>query len=363
MRRHIKIMALPLLLSSVALAQEQALQPAPVQAQLPPQPSTPPSPPPQATGEGTPAQGQPQYPGVNPDRFSSSPSDGEPRQASSVPVIGAKRLLRSLEELNRPLSPEEITAYGSSVQTAMPMSPELIRDYRRRVDASQKAAAMPPSGFRARPINDAIRVSLSAGQPLQSFYVTPNTVSVMSFYDKTGKAWPVASYVVGRADSFQVFALQEGSNQIAITPLINHGYSNIVVSLVEEDRPIVINLETSDVQTNFRRDITVEGYGPNAKRDPIPVAAKTPPSDGVMMAFAQGAAIPRGAARLNTTDESVEAWSYQGQIYVRTSDTLQTPSPNQALTGPGGVHAYRVKPTPMLLINRNGSVLNVRIAR
>lgn len=363
MRRQIQIMALPLFLSSVALAQEPTLQPAPVQAQLPPQPSAPPSPPPPSGKEGAPAQGQPQYPGVNPDRFSASPSEGEPRQASSVPVIGAKRLLRSLEELDRPLSPEVITAYGSSVQTAMPMSPELIRDYRRRVDASQKAAAMPPSGFRARPINDAIRVSLSAGQPLQSFYVTPNTVSVMSFYDKTGKAWPVASYVVGRADSFQVFALQEGSNQIAITPLINHGYSNIVVSLVEEDRPIVINLETSDVQTNFRRDITVEGYGPNAKRDPIPVAAKTPPSDGVMMAFAQGAAIPRGAARLNTTDESVEAWSYQGQIYVRTSDTLQTPSPNQALTGPGGVHAYRVKPTPMLLINRNGSVMNVRIAR
>jgi len=243
------------------------------------------------------------------------------------------------------------------------MSPEIIRDYRRRVDESQKAAAMPPSGFRARPISDSVRMSLKSNQALQTLYTTPNTVSVMAFYDRTGKAWPIAGFVVGRADSFQVYALQEGSNQIAVTPLVTHGYSNLIISLVEEDRPIVINLETSDTKTHFRRDITVEGYGPNAAVSPTEVSVKEPPSNGTMMAFAQGADLPRSAIKLRTSDSNVEAWLLDGAYYLRTSDTYTSPSPQAMLTGPGGVHAVKIKPSPVVLISRNGTISRVRISQ
>ena len=37
--------------------------------------------------------------------------------------------------------PEEITAYGAALQAQIPMTPEMILDYRRRLDESQKAAA------------------------------------------------------------------------------------------------------------------------------------------------------------------------------------------------------------------------------
>jgi intracellular multiplication protein IcmK len=285
-----------------------------------------------------------------------------PRQARNFPVIGAKRLLQSLSDLNRPLSPEEVTAYGAALQSVMPMSPELIRNFRQRVDESQKAAALPPSGVRAEPISDAVRMSLSTRQPLQTLLTTPNSVSVMAFYDRTGKAWPIASFVVGRADSFQVYALQEGSNQLAVTPIVSHGYSNLVISLVEEDRPIVINLETSDTKTNVRRDITVEGYGPNADLTPATVSPKAPPSDQVMMAFAEGAALPDGATKLSTSESGVEAWSFKGDLYLRTSAVLTSP-PSSSLTGPGGVHAYRLKETPVALISRGGTITRVRISR
>ncbi len=77
---------------------------------------------------------------------------------------------------------------------------------------------------------------------------------------------------------FQVYALQEGSNQIAVTPLVTHGYSNLIISLVEEDRPIVINLETSDTKTHFRRDITVEGTAqmPRSRRRKFPLKNRLP---------------------------------------------------------------------------------------
>ncbi|WP_210190440.1 DotH/IcmK family type IV secretion protein [Ensifer aridi] len=356
-----------LALSGSAMAQ-QAAQPAPAYA--PPRPDTsaelpeqPAQQPPEALESQQPAmQGQPA-----PSKFGEAdPNQAEerqPRLAPNVPIIGARRLLQSLSELDRPLTPEEITAYGATVQSVMPMSPELIREYRKRIDDSQKAAAMPPNGVRATPISDSLRMSLKSNQPLQTLYTTPNTVSVMAFYDRTGKAWPIASYVVGRADSFQVYALQEGSNQLAVTPLVSHGYSNLIISLVEEDRPIVINLETNDSRTHFRRDITVEAYGPNAEISPTTVATKTPPSDKIMMSFAQGADLPDGAVSLRSSDPEVEAWTYKGDLYIRTANTLISPSWNSALTGPGAVHAYRLKPTPVALVSRKGTISRVRISQ
>lgn len=370
MRMFAGNIAFLLALSGSALAQ-QAAQPA--QTYTPPTPEAAAELPVQqpqqqeqvsqpAEEQETQGQGQPAYSKYG-EAMPGQAAQRQPRQAPNVPIIGARRLMQSLSELDRPLTPEEITAYGATVQSLMPMSPEIIRDYRRRVDESQKAAAMPPSGFRARPISDSVRMSLKSNQALQTLYTTPNTVSVMAFYDRTGKAWPIASFVVGRADSFQVYALQEGSNQIAVTPLVTHGYSNLIISLVEEDRPIVINLETSDTKTHFRRDITVEGYGPNAAVSPTEVSVKEPPSNGTMMAFAQGADLPRSAIKLRTSDSNVEAWLLDGAYYLRTSDTYTSPSPQAMLTGPGGVHAVKIKPSPVVLISRNGTISRVRISQ
>lgn len=364
MRTAVSSMVLLLLVSSPALAQNsEAPQLVPAQgrpAVLPEQASPP------AQSSPTPSQsdGQPSE-----QRFGQASQDNRagdeagPREASTIPIIGARRLLNSLADLDRPLTPEEITAYGAAIQSQMPLSPSLIRDYRRRVDDSQKAAAEPPSGRRARPISDSIRISLKADGQMSTLYSTPNTVSVMAFYDRTGKAWPIASYVVGKADTFQVYALQEGSNQLAVTPLQTHGYSNLIVSLVEEDRPIVVNLETSADQTNYRRDITVEGLGPNAEVSPTTVSTRTPPSDGIMMAFAQGAALPRGAVPLRSSDPELDAWNYKDEMYIRTSNTLISPSWSAALTGPGAIHAYRLKQTPIALISRDGAVTRVRISQ
>jgi intracellular multiplication protein IcmK len=281
----------------------------------------------------------------------------------NIPIVGASRLLQSLDELDRPLSPEEITAYGAAIQSQMPMPPELIRDYKRRVNESQRAAAMPPSGFRPNSVSDQIRVSLEAKGKAPKVATSPGTVSVLAFYDRTGEAWPVASYVVGRPDAFQVYALQEGSNQVAITPLVTHGYSNLIISLVGEDRPLVVDMETNEQMTHFRRDLVVNGLGPNAVVSTGPAEPPMRASDDVMMAFVQGADLPGNAVRLSTDNSAVSAWLYNGELYIRTENTLISPSWSASLTGPGSIHAYRLKPTPVALITRNGSVEKVRIYR
>ena len=282
------------------------------------------------------------------------------------PIVGAKELLQSLDDLDRPLTPEEITAYGAAIQSQFPMTPEMIRDYRRRVDESQKAAATPPSGQFPKPITDAKRLTLDSAQEPEVLLTGPDTVSVMAFYDRTGAAWPIASYVIGKPKSFQVYAMQEGSNQLAVTPLVPHGFSNIVVSLVGESRPLVFDVRTNALNTHYRRDFIIHGLGPNAASRPFQTRQSEPAaraSNDVMMAFATGADIPGNAVRLSTDNPSVRAWSYDGAIYLQSADAIISPPASRILTGPGQVKAYRIRPTSVALISSNGRVSKVRISQ
>ncbi len=277
------------------------------------------------------------------------------------PIIGTTRLLHALSELDRPLSPDETTAYGAALQSLIPMTPEMIRDFRKRLDENQKAASEPPSGKRPRPVSDAIRLSLRPEQAASTIATAPDTASVISFYDRTGQAWPIASFVVGRADMFQVYALQEGSNKLAISALQPHGNSNLIVSLVEESRPIVFHLQTSQSTVLERRDITVEAYGPNAIHNPTTVSVQATASNSIMMAFVEGTALPKGAVKLNSTDPELEVWDYGGDYYIRSPQTLISPSWRSALSGPGDIHAYRINKTPVVLLSRGGKIVSVRV--
>ena len=290
----------------------------------------------------------------------------EQTQVGDFPIIGATELLKSLDELDRPLTPEEITAYGAALQSQFPMTPEMILDYRRRLDESQKAAATPPSGRFPNAITDSVHLTLNPNQVPEVLLTGPGTVSVMAFYDRTGKAWPIASYVIGRPTGFQVYAMQEGSNQLAVTPLVPHGFSNIIVSLVGESRPLIFDVRTNSLNTHYRRDFTVDGLGPNAERaSPAPSAAepRVRASNNIMMAFATGTDIPGNAQRLSTDNPAVRAWSFDGALYLQSRETVISPPASQILTAAGQIKAYRIRPTAVALISVNGVVSKVRISQ
>ena len=295
------------------------------------------------------------------------PSEGtQPTAVGDFPIIGATELLKSLDDLGRPLTPEEITAYGAALQAQIPMTPEMILDYRRRLDESQKAAATPPSGRFPNAITDTVKISLRTAQSPEVLLTGPDTVSVMAFYDRTGEPWPIASYVIGRSGSFQVYAMQEGSNQLAVTPLVPHGFSNIVVSLVGESRPLVFDVRSNSLNTHYRRDFIVEGLGPNANTTPLDTSnreQRSRASDNIMMAFATGADIPGDAKRLRTDNPAVRAWQYNGAIYLQSRETIISPPASQILTAAGQVKAYRIQPTGVALISIGGIVSKVRISR
>ena len=277
-----------------------------------------------------------------------------------------RRLLNSLAELDAPLTPEEITAYGEFVRREIPLRPQLILDLKKRRNDVARAQAQPPNGREPVSITDSVRVSLSTMGEAVPLATSQGVVSALSFFDRTGAAWPVAAYVIGDESKFQVYPMQEGSNVLAVSQLVAYGYSNLVVSLVGASQPLTFDLETSDEIVHFRRDVTINANGPNAEIAPV-VAKVTEPdmrsSDGLMMAVVQGAPIPPSAIELTTSAADVEAYKIGDNYYIRTSQVLISPSYDAAISGPGGINAYRLKPAPVALITRNGQVENVRISQ
>ncbi|AGI74957.1 hypothetical protein OA238_160p1550 (plasmid) [Octadecabacter arcticus 238] len=172
--------------------------------------------------------------------------------------------------------------------------------------------------------------------------------------------------MIGKPNSFQVYAMQERSNQLAVTPLVPHRFSNIVVSLVGESRPLVFEVRTNSLNTHYCRDFTVHGLGPNAVSKPLQTHQSEPvasASDDVMMAFATGADILGNAVRLSTDNVAVKARSYDGAIYLQSADAIISPPASCILTGPGQVKAYRIRPTSVALISSNGRVSKVGISQ
>ena len=278
----------------------------------------------------------------------------------------SRRILRSLADLDEPLSPEEITAYGEFVRREIPLRPELIIDLKRRRNEVARAQASPPNGRLPDSVTDSVRISLSTAGGATDLFTSQGVVSALSFFDRTGAAWPVAAYVIGDESKFQVYPMQEGSNVLTVSPLGPYGFSNLVVTLVDATQPITFNLSTSDDIVHFRRDVTILANGPNAEIAPV-VAKVTEPdmrsSDGLMMAVVQGAPIPPDAVELRTDDPDVEAYRIGDLYYIRTSETLISPSYDASIAGPGGINAYRLKPAPVALITRNGQVEKVRITQ
>lgn len=160
--------------------------------------------------------------------------------------------------------------------------------------------------------------------------------------------------------------MQEGSNQLAVTPLVPHGFSNIVVSLVEESRPLVFEVRTNSRNTHYRRDFTVQGMGPNAEHSATEPSAEEPRIrvfDNIMMAFAIGTDIPGNAVRLRTDNSAVRAWRYDGAVYLQSRETVISPPASQILTAAGQIRAYRIRPTGVALISVGGIVSKVRISQ
>ena len=225
--------------------------------------------------------------------------------------------------------------------------------------------------------------NVSADEPPQ-INLALGVVSPVSVIDSRGRPWPIATTVYDP----RVFA-QDGAgcetqtvqnvsplsgedrpNTISLMPCRYHSYGNIILKLEGYPLPLVIMLKSGDDNPHVDMPVTLQVKGKSpfeptqtgsigtigaqgqstapSMRNAVSGAGGTT-SDQILYAFANGTT-PRGATRLSVKGGSVEAWLFQGFMYVRGRFALVNPSTVASAEGMNGFSVWKLKPTARILV-------------
>lgn len=266
------------------------------------------------------------------------------------------------DEPEVPTTSKDDKSFQDALRVIAPMSPEQIEEYNRQLDLNDRARGKEPnpvdSGTRS------IRLSMKPGEVPPVIRVQPGWVTTVTFSDVTGAPWPVLAVVTGNSDAYKVMSAGPAgdTNMITISTMQPYIKSNIVVTLIGANVPVVMTLDPTNSSIDARVDAQVDQRGPKATYDMMSGSGLSPTNDSNMLAFLDGVP-PEGAKKMQATDREVQVWRFEDQLYVRTSRTMLSPAYISKQSNVSGTNVYVLNEAPVLLLSENGRMFNVMIKR
>jgi intracellular multiplication protein IcmK len=287
------------------------------------------------------------------------PSSGAAAVPPSVMAPGVPQIGQPIAAPQR--SPED-EAFENAVKQLVPMTPDQIKEFRRRQDDARRATSLPIQPL--NPITRTISLTLKPGEPTPVIRVAAQRVTTLTFVDVTGKPWPVLSVATGDPTTLEAKSAGPANetNIITLSPIRYQGATNVAVTLTKYPVPIVMTVTTGEREVDYRVDVRVGARGPNAVADVIGTGGLAPTNDTTLVGFIDGVP-PRGAEKVVTTSREVEAWMFDKMLYVRTNLELLSPAYLQKASGNAGVNVYQLAEAPVLLVSRDGNVAQVMVRR
>lgn len=303
--------------------------------------------------------------------------------AAKTSSQGEGDVLRQLQRENN---------FQQSLETLLPLTPEEIREARRRSEDVESAISPDPARMRT----ESRQLHVTPGAAPQIIKLTAGYSSTIVFQDVTGAAWPVMSMVLGSPNAFaasqpkverDMFTREQAessdsmaevkaktglfqqenvtSNIINIVPLTARASSNLVVNLQDCPYPVVLHLLTDSPHKGSRSSdalvvFKLDKGGPNAEMPRLePRQSETVTPE--MLGFVHGVP-PREAVMLTTEPAlpGVRIWKYQGRLYLRTSHNVVWPAWH-ALVGGDDVSVYVLPPSRSLVVSIDGRQRKVSI--
>lgn len=259
----------------------------------------------------------------------------------------------------REMTDARIEGFNGSIEEVFPMTPEMIRRYRQIFEESQRATLEKPE---PEAITDAGFLSLEPGEAPATLKVAPGIASVLGFYDATGQPWPILQFVVGNGKDFQVIPLGEKSNNLTLTPLAPLGWSNLVILLEGEPKPVVLRLEITSARAHYRHDIQVMRQGPNAAVNTAADRAPVREAGGTTLLAALAAVdLPTGAKPVAVRGVDARGWLVEDSLILRSRHPLLSPSWTASMSGPDGVRVYQIAPGSVALFSVDGRIIRAEI--
>ena len=264
------------------------------------------------------------------------------------------------DELDSTVSENEVVeklAFDGLTQQLFPLSPEETRKVKEQYQSAE-IAKQAPVGTPPKPTATSQFVNLSPGSTPPVIRLSQGFVSSLVFLDSTGSPWPISAYDLGDPSSFNI-QWDKTSNTLMIQSTKLYTYGNLAVRLRDLNTPVMLTLIPGQKAVDYRVDLRVQGYGPNAKNVPmeegIPAAA-----NDVLLHILDGVP-PDGSSRLTISGGDARGWMLNEKMFIRTSLTVLSPGWIGSMTSADGTHAYEMQKSPVLLVSWHGKVMQLKV--
>lgn len=251
----------------------------------------------------------------------------------------------------------ESIAFDNMAEQLFPLTPDEILRIKQLYYTNELAEVSSP-GTPPKPTATSQFVNLSPGSTPPVIRLSQGFVSSLVFLDSTGSPWPIAAYDLGDPSSFNI-QWDKTSNTLMIQATKLYNYGNLAVRLKGLNTPVMLTLIPGQKAVDYRVDLRIEGYGPNAKS--MPMDNGLPPSASDILLHVLDGVPPQGSSRLVVSGGDARAWLLNEKMFVRTNLTILSPGWIESMTSADGMHAYEMQKAPVLLVSWHGKVMQLKV--
>ena len=280
-----------------------------------------------------------------------------PTQQQSLPVVSGQQPHQQPQ--TQQAIPPLPSPFPTVLDLALPLSPDQIKQLRQQQDRVKRAASDPAR----KPPKPRLRnhvADLSPGSTPPVVRLAAGHGTGISFNDSTGAPWPIEAIDLANKEDFSAVLSVPGTSVVTMNASSEYGQGNMLVFLKTMATPVVVTLLSGQQDVDYRLDIHIPGYGPNAKPQPVPVdpTARFNP----LLSDVLDGVVPAGVKTVNIDGVSGMAWRMGDTLLLRTRYTLMSPAPRQVSQSQDGTKAYELDYTPQIVVSADGKLLQWRVS-
>lgn len=248
------------------------------------------------------------------------------------------------------------SAFTQVKDRMFPLSHEQVLQLHQEYNSSQFAlnstAGTPP-----RPAVTTQVVRLDPGSTPSVIRLGQGFISSVVFLDSTGAPWPIIAYDLGDPTSFNI-QWDKSGNTLMIQSKKLYTYGNMAIRLQGLSTPVMLTLIPGQKAIDYRVDMRVVGYGPNANK---PTEINLPPATNSVLMQVLDDVAPPGSKLMMVKGGPAKAWTIGDIMYVRTRLTVLSPGWMSMMSSADGTHVYKMSDSPILLVSWHGKVMQLKI--
>ena len=154
--------------------------------------------------------------------------------------------------------------YDEFMEMLSSYTPQEIEKLRKKLLDVQQAAAKRPNGP-VKPTAVTKRIEFRGGIATTAIPLVTGRLSAIGVYDSVNEPWQIEFIQVSDAKRFEVIQRNDQVNTFTVQPLAEAADGNIVLFLVGESEPLVLELSTTTKNFNAKYNVQVSALSPTSK--------------------------------------------------------------------------------------------------